>query len=397
MKRKPIDVIVLGLSPTGLYAVREAARAGWSVLGVGAPGAPGLGSRFLTDRISAETADARVDAILERFTPDQTNKPFLVVTSDQDLEVVCAKSELLSRHVNLQGSYLDGLAEKIMDKDIFYQMCAKHDVIYPSLWSANIEAAQSFRDKIAYPAMIKPARIQDVKHLMAGKKGWVVKSKDDFDAILPSIPPQAGTLLMQEIVPGPESNITLWCGYIDRSGNVRQRFTARKLRQYPAGFGSASLVQSEVCEETARSAETLLKKLGYKGIAAAEFKRHPETGELKIIEVNPRPSLWFSAATASGVPLVETAIAEASGQTLPPVAQQKEGVVWRYGLKDLASKLFYLRNPNFVLPPPDLSRKKRTTGRSDVTSAWDDPMPALYEGVGFVQKLVNRLDSRRKG
>lgn len=397
MKRKQIDVIVLGLSPTGLYAVREAARAGWSVLGVGAPGAPGLASRFLTDRVSAETAEARVEAILERTTPDQTVKPLLIVTSDQDLEVVCAKAEVLSRHVNLQASYLDGLAQKIMDKDIFYQICAKHDVTYPSLWSATVETAKSLRDKIDYPAMIKPARIQDVKHLMAGKKGWVVKSKEDFDAVVPKIPPQAGTLLMQEIVPGPESNITLWCGYIDRSGTVRQRFTARKLRQYPAGFGSASLVQSEICTETSTLAENLLQKLGYKGIAAAEFKRHPKTGELKIIEVNPRPSLWFSAATASGVPLVETAIAEAFDRSLPPMLQQKEGVVWRYGLKDVVSKLFYLRNPDFVLPPPEMNRKKRGTGRADVTTAWDDPMPALYEGVGFVQKLVNRLGSRRKG
>ena len=70
------DVIVLGLSPTGLYAVREAARAGHSVLGVGAPGAPGLWSRFLADRIVAEAAEDRVAAILERvdreaFVPDR--------------------------------------------------------------------------------------------------------------------------------------------------------------------------------------------------------------------------------------------------------------------------------------------------------------------------------------
>ena len=110
---------------------------------------------------------------------------------------------------------------------------------------------------------------------------------------------------MQEIISGPESNITLWCGYIDAAGSVRQSFTARKLRQYPPGFGSASLVESEVCRETSETAERFLVKAGYRGIAAAEFKRHPKTGELKIIEVNPRPSLWFSVSTKSGVRLVE--------------------------------------------------------------------------------------------
>jgi D-aspartate ligase len=390
------DVIVLGLSPTGLYAVREAARAGYSVLGVGAPGALGLWSRFLVDRISAETPEARVAAILERTDRwrGKGEKPVLVVTSDQDLEAVTAKADVLSTHVHLQWSYQDGLARQIMDKDRFYKLCDAHDVIYPSLWSATAEDACQYRDQIVYPSMIKPARIQDVKHLMSGQKGWIVRNRSEFDAVLPSIPREAGTLLIQEIVPGPESNITLWCGYLDVTGQVRQRLTARKLRQYPAGFGSASLVQSESCEQTAEIAENLLSALGYRGIAAAEFKRHPETGELKIIEVNPRPSLWFSVATKAGVRLVETAVAEARGAPMPPATAQQDGVLWRYTTKDLASRMFYALNKNFVLPAPDTARKTPVSDRADVTSAWDDPAPGLSELAGFVGKLAKRITGK---
>lgn len=391
-----VEVIVLGLSPTGLYAVREAARAGHSVLGVGAPGAPGLWSRFLTERLSAATPEERVEAILQRV-PAGGDKPLLIVTSDQDLEAVVARAGDLAGRVHLQGAYTDGLAQQIMDKDSFYRLCAAQDVAYPSLWSADVAEAAEYRDRIAYPAMIKPARIQDVKHLMAGRKGWVLRGPSDFDATLPDIPREAGTLLMQEIVPGPESNITLWCGYLDDSGQVRQRFTARKLRQYPAGFGSASLVQSEACPETAEIAERLLTALGYRGIAAAEFKRHPETGDLNIIEVNPRPSLWFSVATRAGVPLVETAIAEARGAPLPPVVLQKDGVLWRYTAKDLASRLFYLRNRDFVLPAPDLSRMAPITGHADVTGACDDPAPSFGELVAFAGKLARRLAPGNRG
>ncbi len=352
-------------------------------------------SRFLEVRIAADTADARVAAILDRTDPNSTQKPVLVVTSDQDLEAVTAKSDVLSEHVHLQGSYKDGLAGQIMDKDIFYQLCKANGIIYPSLWSASVEDAYQYREQIAFPSMIKPARIQDVKHLLAGKKGWIIRNQSDFDNVLPKIPSEAGTLLIQEIIPGPESNITLWCGYIDEAGQVRQRFTARKLRQYPAGFGSASLVQSETCPETAEIAEALLSGLGYRGIAAAEFKRHPETGELKIIEVNPRPSLWFSITTAAGVPLIETAIAEAIGAPLPPAAKQKDGVLWRYTTKDFASQLFYLWNRDFVLPPPDWVHKTRITGRADVTGAWDDPAPLLGDVVTFVRKFANRIASKR--
>ncbi|MFK7891731.1 MAG: ATP-grasp domain-containing protein [Granulosicoccus sp.] len=239
--------------------------------------------------------------------------------------------------------------------------------------------------------MIKPARIQDVKHLMKGQKGWIVHEQSEFDHTMSQIPIEAGMLLMQEIVPGPESNIMLWCGFIDSTGEVLQRFTARKLRQYPAGFGSASLVQSETCTETSEAAEGLLKRLGYQGIAAAEFKKDPVTHELKIIEINPRASLWFSISTAAGIPLIGTAVAEATGTAMPAMIKQIDGVRWRYGLKDVSSKIFYIRRPDFVLPAPDVNRSGRAKKRADVVWTWNDPMPVVGELVSFILKGASRV------
>ena len=389
------DVVVLGLSVTGLYAVREAARAGFSVLGVGAPGAPGLWSRHLAGRVAGDTAAGRVDEILSRFPESTGRKPVLIVTSDQDLEEVTLRAATLSRHVHLQPSYVDGSARRILEKDSFYRLCQSQGVSYPDYRSVRLRQLERLDNELRYPLMLKPSSIQDVKHLMAGKKGWIVRSRADLTDVLAYIPYAADPLLMQEIVPGPESNITLWCGYLDAAGKVRQRFTARKLRQYPSGFGSASLVQSETCEETADIAEGLLRKLGYAGIAAAEFKRDPASGDLRIIEINPRPSLWFSLATASGVPLLETLIADAQGEALPAPSVQKDGVLWRYGLKDLASRLFYRTNPDFVLPAPEMARKRRATGRADVTFAWDDPGPGFGEAVNYARKFSDRLLARR--
>ena len=138
-----------------------------------------------------------------------------------------------------------------------------------------------------------------------------------------------------------------------------------------------------------------MRGLGYHGIAAAEFKRHPDTGELKIIEINPRPSLWFSVSTKSGIRLVETALAESIGASLPPRNYQKDGVLWRYTSKDLASSLFYLLNKHFVLPAPDVQRKAQTKFHADVTFVWDDPAPGVAEAIGFIYKALMRFIPRR--
>jgi predicted ATP-grasp superfamily ATP-dependent carboligase len=200
-------------------------------------------------------------------------------------------------------------------------------------------------------------------------------------------------LLVQEIVEGPESEITLWCGHVTGQG-VQNGFTARKLRQFPPGFGSASLVQSNAEPDSARIAEALLTNLGYHGTAAAEFKRGPD-GQLKIIEINVRPSLWFSVTDPAGRPVVVSAYRDLAG--LSPLTErgQAQGVRWRYALKDLYSRLFYLSKPGFILPRPDIRTAGPARRRTFAVFAWDDPMPALAELRNFATKAMDRLKRGR--
>lgn len=243
-----------------------------------------------------------------------------------------------------------------------------------------------------YPCIIKPSRIQDVKAIIGGRKGWIARDLAEFDRVILAIPPEAGMLLVQEIVPGPESAITLFCGYVDSRGQMHQPFTARKLRQYPPGFGSASMVQSAAEPESRAIAERLLAAVGYRGIAAAEFKRDPASGALKIIEINARPSLWFSLSTAAGKQVIMAAYSALAGLgTMPAEIPQSDGIRWRYTLKDIRSALFYCANPSFVLPPPDTAVLGPAGKRVSPVFAWDDPGPALVELVNFGRKSVSRM------
>jgi D-aspartate ligase len=199
-------------------------------------------------------------------------------------------------------------------------------------------------------------------------------------------------LLLQEIVPGPESAITLHATYVDRSGAFCQPISARKLRQYPPGFGSASLVVSEPQDEARDLARRLLGALDYRGIAAAEFKRDPRDGRLKAIEINARPSLWFALATGAGQRLTLAAYPDlaGTGQSLPETAQT-DGVVWRYALKDMYSTLFYRLRPGFVLPAPDITVAGGVRARAYPVFATDDWRPMVAEWGHFVRKAISRM------
>ncbi|MGH1355080.1 MAG: hypothetical protein ACRBBS_08385 [Thalassovita sp.] len=382
--------IVMGLSPTGLHVVRVLGRAGVQVTGVADGPQAGTASRYCR-RVIYGSAAEKIDKICAAF-PKGGVKPVLIATSDQDVDLIMDNAEMLARHVRFQPSYADGLAQQIMDKESFYRLCEAHDVDYPRLWSGAKKEISELSDQITFPCLIKPALIQMLKGRMGGKKGWIARDRDEFSAKVSKIPSGAGTLLVQEIVEGPESNITLWCGHLSEQG-VQNGFTARKLRQFPPGFGSASLVQSHAEPESARIAETLLMAVGYKGTAAAEFKRGPD-GQLKIIEINVRPSLWFSITDPAGRPVVLSAYRDLAGLPPLPAQDQRQGIRWRYTLKDVYSSLFYLLKRGFILPGPDTRAVGPARRRTFAVFAWDDPMPALAELRNFASKAWDRLQRR---
>lgn len=387
--------VVLGLSPTGLHVVRELGRAGVRVTGVTGSFQAGCVSRYLADCVVEDDPQRRLDVLLSRFPAEPcsgTARPVLIPTSDQDIDWVITYAETLSRYFSFQQSYLDGLAARIMTKQSFYELCRREGVAYPQLWKGQREEIAALRDRIAYPCMIKPSRIHEVKALMGGKKGWIARDAEQFDQILPAIPAGAGVLLLQEMVPGPESSITLYCGYFDGESRARQAFTARKLRQYPPGFGSASLVQSAPEEECREIAERFLERVGYRGIAAAEFKRDPTTAELKMIEVNVRPSLWFSLTSSAGKSPVLAAYHDLAGtDRLVPDTTQANGVRWRYGLKDLYSAMFYRLKPSFILDSPEIEAVGPSSKRVSPVFCFDDPKPAAGELFNFGSKLAIRI------
>lgn len=387
--------VVMGLSPTGLHVIRTLGRAGVSVIGVAEGKQAGALSRYCKRVISVSSSAEKLEKLCQAF-PAGSPKPILIPTSDQDIDLLSENAEHLTRYFRFQSSYGDGLAQKIMDKESFYRLCEDHSVAYPQLWSGTKAQIAELTSEIRYPCMIKPALIQLVKDQMKGQKGWIARDARDFAHQITQIPEGAGTLLVQEIVPGPESNITLWCGYLNDQG-AQADFTARKLRQFPPGFGSASLAQSHPEPEIAQIATRFLTALGYRGIAAAEFKIDPNTGKPTIIEINTRPSLWFSITDPSGRPVVLSAYCDLAGLPLPPLRPQIDGVRWRYGPKDLYSRLFYHLKQGFVLPAPKIEIAGPAQRRTHAVFAWDDPLPALAELGNFARKALRRLFGGRNG
>ncbi len=386
-------VIVLGLSPTGLYAVRELGRAGFRVIGVTDGFACGRYSKYLAETHSVSNQEQLLDFLLALRAEGQ-RKLILLPTNDRYIEFLCKYAENLSASFAFAGCYREGGALDLMDKLAFSRLCQKHGLEMPVLWEAAAPAdLVAFASQIRFPCILKPALIHRAVSFLRGQKVLIARDRTEFERHIAAIPEASGKWLVQEIIPGPESNITVFGGYFDRSGTPRQTFTGRKLRQYPPGFGSASLARSETCRKTLELSLDFLGKVGFRGVCGTEFKRDPRDGRLKIIEINPRPTLWFALTHAAGKRIVETACLDLAGLPYSGEAAQLEGVFWRYAFKDFYSSVFYRRkSAEFLFPPPEIgSCRSGANGRVWAVFDSSDPLPALMEPLQFIGKLGRRL------
>ncbi|MCI5144830.1 MAG: hypothetical protein D3923_04715 [Candidatus Electrothrix sp. AR3] len=388
--------IILGLSPTGLYAVRELAEIGVQILGITTHFSCGQFSSLLShpDKFWHITEHRRLLQRLLLLAEGEAEPPVLLPTSDLYIDFITKYSTQLRPHFVFQHSYQSDIASSILDKGSFYTLCRAHNIATPEVWeSGSKEELQSLSDKVIFPCILKPKLIHEVRKFMQGKKVLLARTREEFDNMAASIP--IGGWLVQEVIPGPESNIFLFAGYFDTSGEPVQTFTARKLRQYPPGFGSASLVQSEIQQDVHELSISFLQALNFKGICGTEFKFDPRDNCFKMIEINPRATLWFNISNQAGKRFAQTAYLDMIGNKINDEVKQSDGVVWRYVLKDIYSTFFYLyKGGRFIFPPPEMKKKYRVPQSSRSWAVFNrrDPLPAFIEPLQFLNKLIQRRE-----
>lgn len=388
-------VIVLGGSPTALSIIRELGEHGVRLCNMVSEKNCASYSRFLTHHIPliVATSELRVKKLIQ-FAKFENEKPAIIASSDQDLAFLHQHQDELSKYFNYLNSINLDLSTKLMDKAFLYQLCDQHHIARPASFYSNKDAAILKVNAINTPCLIKPTLIHEVKAKMAGKKVFICPDKESLNQQIKNLPEGNTEWLFQEIISGSESNIYLFTAFFDKHSKAHQKFTARKLRQFPPGFGSASKVVSEYNPIIEKLCEDFFSSIGFQGIIAAEFKFDITDNTFKMIEVNPRPSLWFASSYNAQKSICLASYCYSTNQELPSESPQKSDILWKDPLKDLYSKAFYCINTNFILPVP----KTKIKTNKKVYATWHkkDKKPSIYEFLFLCRKAAKRIFSKIK-
>lgn len=388
--QKP-PAFILGMTVNGLSILKSLGRRGIVTYGADAdPTKIGFFSRYCRHRVLLEDPLKEPGAVLDKIrkvAAGTRTRPVLFLASDDYLGLFAA------HYRELESLFLHSLPapeviDRILDKRKLAAVAEEAGVPHPrTLAVASPEEAAELAPTLHYPVLIKPAVGYLVRRQEPFLRRKLIVAEDARSLVemLRTAGAAAAEMMIQELVPGPDSAFYKFRTYYSRAGKPLACFTDRKVRQYPIHYGYGCAMESVWEPEVARLGRKLLDALGYRGIGGVEFKRDERDGRFKLIEVNGRTAMNEASAIASGIDTPWIAYRDLTGETVEEVREFEQGVKWFRVRHDLAAYRQYRREGSLSL----LSWLRSYRGRKVYsTFSGDDPFSLVKRFVWGVLRWL---------
>jgi predicted ATP-grasp superfamily ATP-dependent carboligase len=276
----------------------------------------------------------------------------------------------------------------VLDKAHFQELAARVGLPVPRGLSFDPAATEAGDLGIPFPIIVKPVtRLAHWNEAFGLRKALCVENAHALQALWPRLQALGLKLLAQEFIAGTEAQVESYHCYVDRGGDVAAEFTGRKIRTHPVCYGHTTALEITDAADVRRSGRDVIERLALTGVAKLDFKRDPQ-GDLRLLEVNPRFSLWHHAGAVAGVNIPELVYADLAGLRRPQATRARAGVRWCRLWKDLpAARAAGV--PLMAWAPWILGCEAKSA------LAWDDPLPALR--ATFHRAIGRHLGSEQAG
>lgn len=249
------------------------------------------------------------------------------------------------------------------------------------------EGAMASRQDLHFPVIVKP--VEGYRFFARFRcKLFLARTREELGDCIARVSDARLSCQVFDVIPGPDSQIYAYCTYIDKSGEPAAGVTVRKLRQSPPMFGVARVV--EVVENMPALSEPtveLLRRIGFRGIAAAEFKLDSRDGSFRFLEVNGRSVIYNRLLRRAGLDLGALAWADYVEGRPEPARPNGWPGVWVNLHADILHSIFSRRAEcisfaDYLAP----------YARPMIEAVWSvrDPLPFLTQWSGTAASVVRK-------
>ncbi|WP_265447719.1 carboxylate--amine ligase [Flexivirga meconopsidis] len=300
----------------GAYALLRAFHEEYAVRGVAVSSvepAPFVDTRIADVLVQRGIADETVlvQTLVELARQHPGRVRLLMTNADWFVRTLAAHREQLAPHYRLVLPQPDTF-DAVSDKERFAQLCEKLGIATPRTVPVHVPdlgddaEVSALEIPLRYPVIGKPASSADYHavNFLGKQKIHHFADRAELDVVLRHLRTAgySGTFLLQEFVPGGETQLGSLTAYRDSRGEVTLLATGRVLLQEhtPDALGIPAAILTGDFTDAMEPAARLLDAADYFGFANFDFKQDPRTGELVFFEVNPRIGRNNYYVTAAG-------------------------------------------------------------------------------------------------
>jgi predicted ATP-grasp superfamily ATP-dependent carboligase len=383
--------IVLGVEhPRAVAAVQSLGRAGIRVVAVDHDPEPtGWGSRYLYRKFQVESAPEKAMDFLEDLGRDGGG--VLMPTNDHYLILVAKNADRLSRYFAVTTPPWETLGP-LMDVARCYAMAREVGIRTPPFLKPQSEdemrrlIAGLDLDRREYLLKTMPGSAPaDARTGRFTKVAGADRASIERDCL--EIFSRAGEFpAILEVIGGTADRCLGVCMVVDRNHEAALCFSVRRLRlhtyskggrfAHPYEMGSNVYCETIHDAEAEDAAKRLVRRAGYFGPIAVEFRRDPVDESLVLIKADPRFVRATSLSRAIGLDMPTGVYSVFSGRPVSKRGGYPDGVGWIW-LTSYMTALFSHRSDRRVRG--DLVGLMRNLGRIKAVAYFDsrDPLPFL--------------------
>ena len=223
------------------------------------------------------------------------------------------------------------------DKNQLMSLCREKGYPHPytiDLSAVDYKDATQFK-YFPYPGLLKP-------NCTTGGRGMcLINNHDELHKLYPKIRSEYGECHLQQYIREGGSQVKLQL-YVNERGELINHSVLHKVRWYPVKGGASCCSVSIENEKMVSICHQILQDIHWVGFADFDTIGDPDTGELLIMEINPRLPACIGAAINAGINWGQIIVDDYLNYPQKQYAYKK-GIALRHLGFDI---LWFLKSPN---------------------------------------------------
>jgi protein-tyrosine-phosphatase/glutathione synthase/RimK-type ligase-like ATP-grasp enzyme len=277
---------------------------------------------------------------------------------------------------------------RVLDKALTLETARQCGIPIPFTCTvASAEDLLAVAPRLRFPLIAKPMK--------KGAASFRILYFHNLQELSASLTANAwGPILLQEYCPGVGVGVEV----LIHKGECLAKFQHRRLKEAPATGGVAVLaIAEEPDPELLQRSMTLLRALGWEGVAMVEYRFDRESGKSVLMEVNGRfwGSLSFPIAAGINFPYYYWQVLRGERPNVPD--RYRVGMRWRWtpGYFDRMQSILFSRGGIGPMPSVASELLGAVADLSPLTKeavwSWSDPLPFAAETYRMAKSLVANL------